>query len=216
MTGPSRARARGRRAAARVRPGAARRRGAGDPGPHPGLPRGDRRWSGSTTSAATYWAGRATLCSGPGRPRPLRPGVHRLVPRRATTPVTRAAAGPAHAWRRPALDDERDGAGDGEADDDTAATRWPASAEVLRHRDIADLPAAEKARLAALFETLRPAPAAPAAPTAVRRGTAGDVDAAAHPAADAAPDGGARRDRLAAPRRPGRAGWCCWSTSPAR
>ena len=40
-------------------------RGAGHPGPGAGLPRRGRRWSGSTTSAATYWPGRATLCAGP-------------------------------------------------------------------------------------------------------------------------------------------------------
>jgi uncharacterized protein with von Willebrand factor type A (vWA) domain len=121
---------------------------------------------------ATYWAGRATLCSGPddldrydqvftawfhakdhpvGRP----PNDERTV-------------------AQAALDTGR-GADDIDVDEDMLNTMASRS-EVLRHRDIADVPASEKARLAAMFETL--APRAPRRPA--RRHTAwhrGDVDA---------------------------------------
>ena len=40
--------------------------------------------------------------------------------------------------------------------DDDVLRAMASESEVLRHRDIADMPAAERARLAALFETLRP------------------------------------------------------------
>ena len=101
---------------------------------------------------ATYWAGRATLCSGPDdldrydqvfaawfmsgdRPSPR--------PQQDERPSVQATL------------DEGDGAGEVETDEDTL-NAMASQAEVLRHRDIADLSAADKAKLAALFETLRP------------------------------------------------------------
>jgi uncharacterized protein len=101
---------------------------------------------------ATYWAGRATLCSGPDdldrydqvfaawfmsgdRPSPRT--------QRDERPSVQAAL------------DEGDGAGEVETDEDTL-NAMASEAEVLRHRDIADLSATDKAKLAALFETLRP------------------------------------------------------------
>ena len=101
---------------------------------------------------ATYWAGRATLCSGPDdldrydqvfaawfmsgdRPSPR--------PQQDERPSVQASL------------DEGDGAGEVETDEDTL-NAMASQAEVLRHRDIADLSAADKAKLAALFETLRP------------------------------------------------------------
>lgn len=110
---------------------------------------------GLDSEAATYWAGRATLCSGPDdiarydqvftswfSKHPVQ------VPRpAATTPRPQQAAlqgGPAGAGD----DDDLDGAAD--------MLRASASAtEVLRHRDLGQLQAAEKAALAALFATLR-------------------------------------------------------------
>jgi uncharacterized protein len=72
--------------------------------------------------------------------------------------------------------DEGDGAGEVDTDEETL-NAMASEAEVLRHRDIADLSAGDKARLAAMFETLRPrAPRRPA-----HRRTPwhrGDVDAA--------------------------------------
>jgi uncharacterized protein with von Willebrand factor type A (vWA) domain len=102
---------------------------------------------------ATYWAGRATLCAGPDDLDRYdqvftawfldqdTPGGARSSPERP--PVTQAG-----------LDDT---GGEGEADDD-ALRAMASQAEVLRHRDIAAMSAAEKARLAALFETLHPRP----------------------------------------------------------
>lgn len=105
---------------------------------------------------ATYTAGRATLCSSPDdlvrydqvfeayfnardglpRPRPAAPGA------------------PAHS-DLPATDDEGSGAGES----GTEPVRARASAtEVLRHRDVAALSAAEKHRLAEMFASLRPRP----------------------------------------------------------
>ncbi len=120
---------------------------------------------------ATYWAGRATLCSAPDDldrydqvfaawfaqdiPRGKRPEERRQVVEAS-------------------LEDEQDGAGS-DTDEDTLDA-MASEAEVLRHRDIADMPASEKARLSVMFETLRPR--APRR-TAQRR-TAwhrGDVDA---------------------------------------
>ncbi|MEP7090183.1 MAG: VWA domain-containing protein [Nocardioidaceae bacterium] len=121
---------------------------------------------------ATYWAGRATLCSGPddldrydevftawfhARDHPVnRP--------RADQPTVAQAA----------LETD---AGEGAAEvDDDLLNAMASESEVLRTRDIADMPAAEKARLAAMFATLRPRP--PRRPA--HRQTAwhrGDVDA---------------------------------------
>jgi hypothetical protein len=105
---------------------------------------------------ATYLAGRATLCGGPDdlerydqvfaayfnsrdglpRSRPAQPSVTVL----SDLPST-------------------DGTGDGEGADDPDVVRALASElEVLRHRDVAGLSAAEKHRLAGMFATLRPRP----------------------------------------------------------
>jgi hypothetical protein len=109
--------------------------------------------------SATYWAGRATLCSAPddldrydavfsawflGSERP----APRSAPERRTVPQA-------------ALPTEQ-GAASGELDEDVLQA-MASEAEVLRHRDVADLSPSEKARLGALFTTLRPrAPHRPA------------------------------------------------------
>jgi uncharacterized protein with von Willebrand factor type A (vWA) domain len=105
---------------------------------------------------ATYLAGRATLCASPDdlarydqvfaayfnsrdglpRSRPAQPSVTVL----SDLPAT-------------------DGTGDGEGDEDADVVRALASElEVLRHRDVAGLSAAEKHRLDGMFATLRPRP----------------------------------------------------------
>lgn len=111
--------------------------------------------AGLDDPAATYAAGRATLCGCPddlvrhdqvfrewfsGDPLPAPTG--RVEPRVSSQPMVDLA------------DEEGDGASDGDR------VRAAASAEeVLRHRDVAGLSAAERRRLAALFESLRtPAP----------------------------------------------------------
>jgi uncharacterized protein len=103
---------------------------------------------------ATYWAGRATLCSGPDdldrydqvftawfvdQDRPSRRPHQPESP-----PVTHAS-----------LEEQDGGAGEGSEDDDPIRA-MASAAEVLRHRDIAEMSPAEKARLAQMFEQLRP------------------------------------------------------------
>ncbi|CAN5247645.1 VWA domain-containing protein [soil metagenome] len=100
---------------------------------------------------STYWSGRATMCSGPedlDRYDQVftawfatgdKPVNHARPPERP--PVSQAAL------------DEGLG-GDGDESDPLKAVA--SGAEVLRHRDIAEMSAADRARLAVLFETLRP------------------------------------------------------------
>ena len=125
------------------------------------------RWSGWTTRRRpTGRAGRrsaparttstaTTRCSRPGS----RPRTTRSAGRRRTS-ASRC---------RPRS--TRGGEGSAEADEDLL-NAMASEAEVLRHRDIADMAAQEKARLSALFETStrgrRDGP-----PTVVRRGTGG-------------------------------------------
>ena len=108
---------------------------------------------------ATYWAGRATLCAAPDdldrydqvftawflpteRPVARQQGEERRVQQASLEPA--------------------DEGGTAEGEDDQVRA-MASGAEVLRHRDIADLGATEKARLATLFQTLRPrAPQRPA------------------------------------------------------
>jgi uncharacterized protein with von Willebrand factor type A (vWA) domain len=101
---------------------------------------------------ATYWAGRSTLCSGPddlhrydqvftawflaGAPRP-RPRDQEQRP-------------------QPQADLVDDARGAGEGEDEDVLRAMASATEVLRHRDIGELSAAEKARLATLFATLQP------------------------------------------------------------
>jgi len=111
---------------------------------------------GLDDARATYDAGRATLCASPDdlarydqvheayfnardglpRPRPQEEGV----PSFAGLPLA-----------------EGDGDGDGQTDDPLVRA-MASDTEVLRHRDVASLSAAEKARLAGMFATLRPRP----------------------------------------------------------
>ncbi len=121
---------------------------------------------------ATYWAGRATLCSGPDDldrydqvfTAWFRPEQHPVArPPQDERTVSQAAL------------DTGDGAGAVETDDDVIDA-MASESEVHRHRDIADVPAVEKARLAAMFETL--APRAPRRPASRRTPWhRGDVDA---------------------------------------
>jgi uncharacterized protein len=107
---------------------------------------------GLDVQRATYWAGRATLCSGPEDLERFdevftawfMPQDHPMSrPPRDDRPVVQASLEP------------EDASGEGATDDD-ALRAMASGAEVLRHRDIAEVPASEKARLAALFATLVP------------------------------------------------------------
>ena len=108
---------------------------------------------GADDRQATYWAGRATLC---GSPDDLarhdevfaawfdpRDGLPRARPREASRPST------AH------LLPDAEGAGGGDEAGEEDLVRAKASeAEVLKHRDVATLDAAEKRRLASMFVRL--------------------------------------------------------------
>ncbi len=104
---------------------------------------------------ATYVAGRATLCAGPDDLARYDQVFEAWFNARDGLPRTRAAQPSV-----PTFSDlpTVDGTGEGEQSDE--AVRAMASAtEVLRHRDVASLSAAEKRRLAGMFATLRPRPA---------------------------------------------------------
>lgn len=124
---------------------------------------------------ATYWAGRATLC---GSPDDLarydqvfagwfdaRDGLPRSRPRENTRAAT------AHL-----LPDAEGAGGDGDTEEDVVRAAASAT-EVLRHRDVATLDAAEKRRLDAMFARLSLRP--PSRRTARhRRSHRGQLDAA--------------------------------------
>ncbi len=130
---------------------------------------------GADDRQATYWAGRATLCGSPDDLARFdqvfagwfdhRDGLPRSRPRERSRPAA------AHL-----LPDAEGGArddGDGEEDVVRAAA---SAAEVLRHRDVATLDAAEKRRLAGMFTRLSLRP--PSRRTARhRRWHRGEVDA---------------------------------------
>jgi uncharacterized protein len=101
----------------------------------------------------TYWAGRATMCAGPAdleRYDQVYAAWFSAAPDGARTSRAPRSAQP-HSQLGEA---EPEG---GEGDGDAMLVRAAASAtEVLRHRDVADLDAAERARLAALFAQLDP------------------------------------------------------------
>ena len=121
---------------------------------------------------ATYWAGRATLCSAPDD-LDRYDEVFTAWFHAREHPVNRARKDQRSVSQ--AELDTGDGEGGGEVDDDVLRA-MASETEVLRHRDIAEMAASEKARLAAMFETLHPRP--PRRPA--RRRTPwhrGDVDA---------------------------------------
>lgn len=100
---------------------------------------------------ATYWAGRATLCSGPD-------DLDRY-----DQVFTAWFLGSEGALPRSSRDERSvvqaeltTEEGGGEDLDEDTLNAMASETEVLRHRDIAELAAAEKARLATLFETLHP------------------------------------------------------------
>lgn len=108
---------------------------------------------GLDDQAATYWAGRATLCASPSDLARydqvftawfsgLRSGLKTPRPQQVTMQSDLPA-------------EDRDPAGGEGEDADTDAIRAMASdSEVLRHRDIAELSSSERRRLAAMFGSL--------------------------------------------------------------
>ncbi len=102
---------------------------------------------------ATYWAGRATLCSAPD-------DLDRydqvfaawfLADEHAVSRPPQEQREIVHA----SLETE-EGEGEGQDVDADTINAMASETEVLRHRDIAEVPMAQKARLNAMFATLRP------------------------------------------------------------
>ncbi len=122
----------------------------------------------------TYWAGRATLCGGPDDLERYDQVFDAFFNSRDGLPRSRPAQRPATPV---SVLPEREPEGGEESGGDDEAIRAAASgAEVLRHRDVAALTAAEKARLGAMFAQLDCRP--PLRRTARhRRWHRGDVDA---------------------------------------
>ena len=195
-----------RRGAARVRPCPARGRRAGHRGP--------RRRPSSTPSPRWAWTtgGRPTA---PGRAHAVR--VARR-PRAATTRSSRPGSGAPGRGRRPATPcagrSRRPGSpartpGRGPARTTTPRSSRPPRAprEVLRHRDVADLSRAEQRAAGRAVRGAAPAGRRAAGRTGTERWHRGAASTPAAPcAATPAPDGRARRDRVAPTRHPPAAG----------
>ncbi len=106
---------------------------------------------------ATYWAGRATLCASPDDLARYDQVFAAWFDARDGLPGVRPRATPRPATAHLLPDTETGTRGEGEEDEDVIRAAASA-AEVLRHRDVATLDAAEKRRLAQMFArlTLRP------------------------------------------------------------
>lgn len=112
-----------------------------------------------TSQWQTYWAGRLTLCADPDDlPRydqafeqwfsPRRRGGTQLVDERRPPPPKLASLAPS----------SPDAAGDTDDGDTTTIRARASGAEVLRHRDLAELSPAEREHLRKLLALLRPEP----------------------------------------------------------
>ncbi len=103
---------------------------------------------------ATYLAGRATLCAGPDDLERYDHVFEAYFNARDGLPRSRPAQPSA-----PSFSDlpATDGTGEAELSDELVRA-MASESEVLRHRDVASLSAAEKQRLAAMFATLHPRP----------------------------------------------------------
>ncbi|KRF35153.1 vWA domain-containing protein [Nocardioides sp. Soil805] len=103
---------------------------------------------------ATYWAGRATLCAGPDDLARYDQVFEAWFDPRGELPRRRTsdelAVPPADAL--PSID----APGEGESADEEVLRAAATTSDVLRHRDVATMDAAEKQRLAAMFASLRP------------------------------------------------------------
>ena len=158
----------------------------GDPRPGAHVPRGGRRGR-SRGPAAVYWAGRATLCSGPGRPRALRRGVRGVV-RGAPSGQGAPSGRPAGRARGRGLDDADDGRGRARAEPAAVAAAGERDGGAAPPRRRRPSTAASASSSRALFATLRPRAHPPARAPAVAPARRGTVDARAHaPGAAAAP-----------------------------
>jgi len=105
---------------------------------------------------ATYLAGRATLCAGPDDIERYDQVFEAYFNARDGLPRTRPATS-TPSFSASGLPTSEDGTGSGD-DADEVVRAMASAAEVLRHRDVAAMTTGEKARLAAMFATLRPRP----------------------------------------------------------
>jgi uncharacterized protein with von Willebrand factor type A (vWA) domain len=103
----------------------------------------------------TYWAGRATLCASPADLERYDQvyAVWFSPDDKGTSAGRQPRSSPP---TQPQAGFDRDEAGQGEGNDGEVIRAAASATEVLRHRDVADLSPAEKARLAALFTQLSP------------------------------------------------------------
>jgi uncharacterized protein with von Willebrand factor type A (vWA) domain len=105
--------------------------------------------------SAVYWAGRATLCGSADELDRYDVVFDAWFSGRVPTPVP--AREPAVVRHQASLEDDG-GAADGSDGAEVVVRAAASSTEVLRHRDVAELSKAERARLARLFAQLRPLP----------------------------------------------------------
>ncbi len=125
---------------------------------------------------ATYLAGRATLCGSPDDLARYDQVFHAYFDARDGLPRRRPAPPSSPTYSSLPLEDAGAGGGDDDRADDDVVRAMASDTEVLRHRDLASLTAAERQRLAAMVATLRPRP--PLRRTARhQRWHRGDVDA---------------------------------------
>ena len=109
---------------------------------------------GLDDQSATFWAGEATLCSGPDDLDRYAQVFDAWFLTQQTSVVPRDK--PERTVAQADLGDDKDPAGEREQADGETVRAMASTTEVLRHRDIAEMDSGEKARLAALFSTLRP------------------------------------------------------------
>ncbi|WP_310528886.1 VWA domain-containing protein [Nocardioides sp.] len=105
---------------------------------------------------ATYWAGRATLCAGPDDLTRFDQVFEAWFDPRGDLPRRRDSGLPMPAAPSVPSVDGASGDEAGEDDGDDVLRAAATATEVLRHRDVAALDAAERQRLAAMFAALRP------------------------------------------------------------
>jgi uncharacterized protein len=109
---------------------------------------------GADDSAGLYWAGRATLCADP-EDLPAYDKAFAAWFGGDAKPTRRSPDRPPAAARQAALVDTDEDATGGAGDTEPIAA-VASTVEVLRHRDVADLDAAERAELARMFSHLSP------------------------------------------------------------
>lgn len=102
---------------------------------------------------AIYWAGRATLCAGPDDLERFDKVFEAWFNHRDGLPRTVPSSEPPAPINTELLDDDQSGEAEESPEEVPAAA---SRTEVLRHRDVAALSAAEKRLLAALFSELHP------------------------------------------------------------